>query len=172
MFIWMVAESLLDFLQQQLGEAAVAAIETVSENSWIAGTMCEVLCKFTWLYVYRTALCVLNQSLDIQLHWSGLNVARVVPELDECDVCMSQARIQDLMKGAQLLRPKIADVAGQSQTGKASYVGPGWALEAFGYFTVQICILPYSWDSFSLISNIYMDLASVGMSMRCTSFDR
>ena len=29
-----------------MGEAAIAAIEEVSENNWIAGTMCEVLCEF------------------------------------------------------------------------------------------------------------------------------
>ena len=52
-------------------------------------------------------------------------------------------RIQDLVKGgAQLLRPKVADIAKQSRASKASILRPGArarlrALEAFGFLMLK-----------------------------------
>ena len=54
-----------------------------------------------------------------------------------------QVRIQDLVKGgAQLLRPKVADVAKRSPASEASNLRPGSrarlrALEAFGYLMLK-----------------------------------
>ena len=56
---------------------------------------------------------------------------------------MMQVRIQDLVKGgAQLLRPKIADVAKRSHMSEASNLWPGSraclrALEAFGFLVLK-----------------------------------
>ena len=78
----------------------------------------------------------------------------------------AQVRIQDLVKGgAQLLRPKVADVAKRSRASEVSNLRPGSrarlrALEAFGFFNAQICILTHSRDSFSLIFDIYFDTKS------------
>ena len=77
-----------------------------------------------------------------------------------------QVRIQDLVKGGpQLLRPKVADVVKQSHASEASNLQLGSralkrALEAFGVFNAQICILTHSRDSFSLIFDIYFDTKS------------
>ena len=54
-----------------------------------------------------------------------------------------QVRIQDLVKGgAQLLRPKVADVAKRSHASEASILWPGSrarlrALEAFGFLMLK-----------------------------------
>ena len=78
----------------------------------------------------------------------------------------SQVRIQDLVKGGpQVLRPKVADVAKRSRASEASNLRPGSrarlrALEAFRFFNAQICILPHSRDSFSLIFDIYFNTKS------------
>ena len=67
--------------------------------------------------------------------------------------------------GAQVLRPKVADVVNQSCASKMSNLRPGSrarlrALEAFWVFNAQICILPHSRDSFSLIFDIYFNTKS------------
>ena len=55
----------------------------------------------------------------------------------------SQVRIQDLVKGgAQLLRPKVADVVKRSRVSEASILRPGSrarlrALEAFGFLMLK-----------------------------------
>ena len=71
------------------------------------------------------------------------------------------SRIWSRGGGPQLPRPKVADVAEQSRASEASYLRPGSrahlrALEAFEFFSAQICILPHSRASFSLISDIYI----------------
>ena len=54
-----------------------------------------------------------------------------------------QVRIQDLVKGgAQVLRPKVADIAKRSRTSEASNLWPGSrarlrALEAFGFLMLK-----------------------------------
>ena len=74
--------------------------------------------------------------------------------------------MQHLVKGGpQLQRPKVADVAKRSRAREASNMRPGSraclrALEAFGFFNAQICILTHSRDSFSLIFDIYFDTKS------------
>ena len=74
-------------------------------------------------------------------------------------------QIQDLVKGwPQLLRLKVADVVEQSCMNKASSVaGVQGSLKGIGSFWVfngQICILPHSRDSFSLIFDIYFNTKS------------
>ena len=58
--------------------------------------------------------------------------------------------------GAQLLRPKVADIAKQSRASEASILWAG----SFWVFDAQICILTHSRDSFSLIFDIYFDTKS------------
>ena len=53
--------------------------------------------------------------------------------------------------GPQLSRPKVADIVEWNCASEVSYL---WVLEAFELFNSQICILPYSRDSFSLIFDI------------------
>ena len=63
-------------------------------------------------------------------------------KLPNC-VYISQVRIQDLVKGgAQLLRPKVADIAKRSCVSEASILQPGSrarlrALEAFGFLMLK-----------------------------------
>ena len=77
-----------------------------------------------------------------------------------------QVRIQDLVKGgAQVLRPKVADVAKCSRASEASNFaagvqGPLKGPGSFWVFSAQICILPHSRDSFSLIFDIYFNTKS------------
>ena len=54
--------------------------------------------------------------------------------------------------GPQVLRLKVADVAKRAICGR----GPG----SFWVFNAQICILPHSRDSFSLIFDIYFNTKS------------
>ena len=57
--------------------------------------------------------------------------------------------------GSHFPRPKVADVAEWSCASKASYMRPG-----FWVFNAQICILPHSRETFSLIFDIYFNTKS------------
>ena len=78
----------------------------------------------------------------------------------------TQVQIQDLVKGGpQVLRPKVADVVKRSRASKASNFvagvqGPLKGPGSFWVFNAQICILPHSRDSFSLIFDIYFNTKS------------
>ena len=61
-----------------------------------------------------------------------------------------QVRIQDLVKGAP------ASEAESCRNSEASHLQPG----SFQVFDAQICILPHSRDSFSLIFDIYFNTKS------------
>ena len=75
-------------------------------------------------------------------------------------------RIQDLVKGGpQVLRLKVADVAKRSRASEVSNLRPGSRARlkgpgSFWVFNAQICILPHSRDSFSLIFDIYFNTKS------------
>ena len=67
--------------------------------------------------------------------------------------------------GGQVLRPKVADAAKCSRTNEASNFvagvqGPSAGPGSFWVFNAQICILPHSRDSFSLIFDIYFNTKS------------
>ena len=64
--------------------------------------------------------------------------------------------------GPQVLRAKVADVAKRSHAREASNLQPGSqgplkGPGSFWVFNAQICILPHSRDSFSLIFDIYLN---------------
>ena len=63
-------------------------------------------------------------------------------------------------EGPQLLRPKVADVAEWSHASKVSGQGLLKGSGSFWIFNAQICILPHSRDSFSLIFDIYFNTKS------------
>ena len=65
----------------------------------------------------------------------------------------------------QVLRPKVADIAKRSHVSEASNLRPGSRAHlkgpgSFWVFNAQICILPHSRDSFSLIFDIYFNTKS------------
>ena len=64
--------------------------------------------------------------------------------------------------GPQVLRPKVADLAKRSHTSEVSNFAAGvqGLLKGFWVFYAQICILPHSRDSFSLIFDIYFNTKS------------
>ena len=67
--------------------------------------------------------------------------------------------------GALVLRPKVADVVKRSRVSKmsnfaAGVQGPLKGPGSFWVFNAQICILPHSRDSFSLIFDIYFNTKS------------
>ena len=68
-------------------------------------------------------------------------------------------------EGPQVLRLKVADIVELSHMSEVSYLWMGFracsrALEAFGFFSAQIWIIPYSRDSFSVIFDIYFNTKS------------
>ena len=77
-----------------------------------------------------------------------------------------QVRIQDLVKGgAQVLRPKVADVVKWCCLSEVSNLQPGSRAclrgpGSFWVFNAQMCILPHSRDSSSLIFDIYFNTKS------------
>ena len=57
-------------------------------------------------------------------------------------LCFEQVQIQDLVRGAQVLRPKVANVAKRSCASEVSNLQPGSraclrALEAFGFLMLK-----------------------------------
>ena len=71
------------------------------------------------------------------------SIAISVPHISAFCENTRQVRIQDLVKGgAQLLRPKVADIAKRSRVSEASILRPGSrvrlrALEAFGFLMLK-----------------------------------
>ena len=80
-------------------------------------------------------------------------------------VCV-QVRIQDLVKGgapgaeAESCRCSEAELHEQSEQFAAGVQGPLKGPGSFWVFNAQICILPHSRDSFSLIFDIYFNTKS------------
>ena len=77
-------------------------------------------------------------------------------------MCVFMTKDSDFFENEIFLqRPKIANVAKwshvESQPDAAGVQGCFRALEALGFFSAQICILPLSRDSFPLISDIYFN---------------
>ena len=75
-----------------------------------------------------------------------------------------QVRIQDLVKGAQLLRPEIADVAEWSHLSEAIYLwlgprAPLRALEALGFLMPKYSF-SHILETLSVISVIYFNTKS------------
>ena len=77
-----------------------------------------------------------------------------------------QVRIQDLVKGrapgaeAESCRRSEAELREQSEQFAAGVQGPLKGPGSFWVFNAQICILPHSRDSFSLIFDIYFNTKS------------
>ena len=79
--------------------------------------------------------------------------------------------------GPQVLRPKVADVAKLSHSSEASNLRPGVqgllkGPGSFWVFNAQICILPISRDSFSLIFDIISTpKVDKNRTLHCTSIN-
>ena len=79
---------------------------------------------------------------------------------------LEQVRIQDLVKGgapgaeAESCRRSEAELRERSEQFAAGVQGPLKGPGSFWVFNAQICILPHSRDSFSLIFDIYFNTKS------------
>ena len=79
---------------------------------------------------------------------------------------VAQVRIQDLVKGgapgaeAESCRRSEAELRERSEQFAAGVQGPLKGRGSFWVFNAQICILPHSRDSFSLIFDIYFNTKS------------
>ena len=86
--------------------------------------------------------------------------------IDSIFVKTIQVRIQDLVKGgapgaeAESCRRSEAELRERSEQFAAGVQGPLKGPGSFWVFNAQICILPHSRDSFSLIFDIYFNTKS------------
>ena len=106
---------------------------------------------------------------------SGISVSFMFQFKKDYHLCMdptrslirkSQVRIQDLVKGgapgaeAESCRRSEAELRQRSEQFAAGVQGPLKGPGSFWVFNAQICILPHSRDSFSLIFDIYFNTKS------------